>query len=52
MEREKALQLKMFEMDDFKNWAKSGVDVGQFKDWKHKSVHEVTTDEVMELFKD
>jgi enoyl-CoA hydratase/carnithine racemase len=50
MEREKGVLLKLFEKEDYKNWANSGVDVGEFKDWKHKSVHEVTPDEVRELF--
>jgi hypothetical protein len=51
MEREKKVQLKLFDKDDFKNWSKSGVKEGEFKDWKHKSVKEVTRDEIEELFK-
>ncbi len=50
MEREKTVLLNLFEKDDYKNWARSGCEVGEFKDWKHKSVKEVTTDEVNELF--
>lgn len=52
MEREKSVLLKLFEKDDYKNWASSGVEAGEFKDWQHKSVHEVTPDEVKELFID
>ena len=51
MEREKKVQLRLFEKDDFKNWAKSGVNEGEFKDWKHSSVKEVTRYEEEELFK-
>ena len=51
MERERKVQLRLFEKDDFKNWAKSGAKEGEFKDWKHISVKEVTRDEVEELFK-
>ena len=50
MEREKIVLLNLFEKEDYKNWAKSGLGAGEFKDWKHKSVHEVTKDEVEELF--
>eukprot|EP01083_Nonionella_stella_P292931 996299_1 len=38
MERERTVQLNLMEGDDFQNWAKSGVDAGEFKDWKHKTV--------------
>ncbi|GFH46684.1 hypothetical protein CTEN210_03158 [Chaetoceros tenuissimus] len=51
MQREKNVQLKLFEKDDFQNWAKSGLQAGEFKDWTHKSVKEVSKDEVEELFK-
>mmetsp|Transcript_22687 Transcript_22687/g.33582 ORF Transcript_22687/g.33582 Transcript_22687/m.33582 type:complete len:552 (-) Transcript_22687:44-1699(-) len=51
MERERKVQLRLFEKDDFKNWVKSGAKEGEFKDWKHGSVKEVTRDEVEELFK-
>lgn len=50
MEREKNVLLKLFEKEDFKNWVNSGLEAGGFKDWKHKSVKEVTPDEVKELF--
>ncbi len=52
MERERGVQLKLFEHEDYKNWASSGVNEGEFKGWKHKSVSEVTSDEVEELFAD
>jgi len=51
MEREKKVLLKLFDKKDFKNWAKSGAEEGSFKDWTHKSVKEVTRDEIEELFK-
>lgn len=51
MQREKNVQLKLFEKGDFQNWAKSGLQAGEFKDWTHKSVKEVSKDEVEELFK-
>ena len=50
MEREKNVLLKLFEKEDYKNWANSGLEAGEFKDWSHKSVKEVTSDEVKELF--
>ena len=50
MEREKNVLLKLFEKEDYKNWVNSGLEAGEFKDWKHKSVKEVTPDEVKELF--
>lgn len=50
MEREMTVQLKLFEGDDFQNWAKSGAEAGEFKDWKHKTVNDVTSDEIEELF--
>jgi len=50
MERERGVLLKLFEREDYKNWASSGASEGEFKEWKHKSVHEVTPDEVKELF--
>lgn len=52
MEREKTVLLNLFEKADYKNWANSGLDAGEFKDWSHKSVHDVTSDEVKELFKE
>ena len=51
MERERKVQLRLFEKDDFNNWAKSGAKEGEFKDWKHASVKDVTSGEVEELFK-
>jgi len=50
MERERNVLLKLFEKDDYKNWAASGAVAGEFKDWKHNSVAEVTSDEINELF--
>ncbi len=51
MKREMRVQVKLLEKDDFKNWAESGVKEGEFKGWMHKSVKEVTNDEVSELFR-
>jgi len=51
MKREMRVQLSLFEKEDFKNWAKSGAKEGEFQDWKHKSVKDVTKDEVAELFR-
>lgn len=50
MEREKTVILNLFEKQDFKNWAKSCAEEGQFRDWTHKSVKDVTSDELEELF--
>jgi len=49
MEREKKVQLKLFEGGDFKSWAKSGVPKGHFRRWKHDSFSDVTSDELEEL---
>jgi len=49
MERERTVQLNLLEGDDFQNWAKSGAEAGEFKDWKHNTVKDVTSDEVEEL---
>merc|ERR1712194_208190 len=49
MERERAVQLKLLEDEDFMNWAKSGAEAGDFTGWKHKSVADVSRDEVDEL---
>ena len=50
MERERTVQLNLLEGDDFQNWAKSGAESGEFKDWKHKTVKDVTSNEVKEFF--
>ena len=50
MEREKIVQMNLLRGEDFRRWAESGADEGQFKDWKHKSVQDVTKDEVEALF--
>lgn len=49
VKREKRVQMKLLEGEDFINWAKSGVKEGEFKDWKHKDVKDVSADEVEEL---
>jgi len=49
MEREKKVQLKLMGGVDYMNWAKSGVNAGEFEGWKHKSVADVSSDEVEEL---
>jgi len=49
MEREKKVQLKLLCEEDFMNWAKSGAEVGEFSGWKHRSVADVSSDEVEEL---
>jgi len=49
MEREKKVQLRLMGEEDFMNWAKSGVNAGNFLGWKHKSVADVSSDEVDEL---
>lgn len=51
MGREMRVQLKLLEKDDFNDWAKSGMEAGEFKDWNHKSVKDVTKDEIEELLK-
>mmetsp|Transcript_2063 Transcript_2063/g.3736 ORF Transcript_2063/g.3736 Transcript_2063/m.3736 type:complete len:544 (+) Transcript_2063:253-1884(+) len=51
MKRERNVLLKLFNKEDFKNWAKSGAKEGEFKAWKHKDVKDVTKDEVEELFR-
>jgi len=50
MMRERGVQLKLLEKEDYINWARSGMDEDEFRGWKHKSVSEVTQDEVKELF--
>jgi hypothetical protein len=51
MKREKNVLMKLFEKEDFKNWARSGAKEGEFKEWKHKSIKDVTMDEVEELLR-
>jgi hypothetical protein len=51
MKRERSVLLKLFDKDDFKNWAKSGAKEGEFRAWTHKCVKDVTKDEVEELFR-
>jgi enoyl-CoA hydratase/carnithine racemase len=51
MEREKTVILNLFEKKDFKNWASSGAKEGDFLDWAHKSIKDVSKDEIEELFK-
>ncbi len=50
IQRETKVQLNLLEGEDFNNWAKSGAKEGEFKDWKHKDVKDVSADEVEELF--
>lgn len=54
MEREKQVQAKLFGMSDFENWGKhasqyKAMEEPPFTGWKHKSVVDVTKDEVEEL---
>jgi enoyl-CoA hydratase/carnithine racemase len=54
MKREKAAQAKLMTMPDYENWATAQVSIDRyraekFSDWKHKSVAEVTQDEVDEV---
>ncbi len=52
MEREKLVQTKLYAKEDFKAWAESRIagQVGEaFSGWKHKSIREVSDDEVTEL---
>lgn len=53
MARECKVQKKLLAMSDFENWArhsrKGGDNVEPFMGWKHKSVEEVTDDEVAEI---
>lgn len=49
MEREQRVQLRLFDGIDFKSWVASGAQEGEFNAWKHKSVKDVTNDEVDEL---
>ena len=54
MEREKRVQAKLFGMSDFENWGKyasqyKAMEEPPFTGWKHKSVADVTKDEVVEL---
>jgi enoyl-CoA hydratase/carnithine racemase len=60
MAREAKVQKKLLAMSDFENWARhaskigsssdtSSNDVAPFMGWKHKSVEEVTDDEVAEI---
>jgi enoyl-CoA hydratase/carnithine racemase len=51
MNRERSVLLKLFDKEDFRNWAKSGAKEGEFKGWTHKGIKEVTSDEVEELFR-
>jgi enoyl-CoA hydratase/carnithine racemase len=54
MEREKKVQLKLFQKDDYQNWAKwarknGGKDVSPFTSWKHDSVAAVSAEEIDEI---
>ena len=49
MAREEKVQLKLLDREDFTNWAKSGAEAGHFFAWKHKSIADVSSDEVEEL---
>jgi hypothetical protein len=53
MTREKKVQAILFGMKDFKNWAEhaSSDDDNKetFTGWRHKSIADVTSDEVAEL---
>ena len=54
MEREKRVQAKLFGSGDFEAWGNHALTYKQsqeppFADWKHKSVVDVTSDEVEEL---
>jgi enoyl-CoA hydratase/carnithine racemase len=56
MEREKKVQQNLIAMEDYQNWAKaaasasaSGNKAEPFTAWKHKSVKEVSNDEVEQL---
>jgi enoyl-CoA hydratase/carnithine racemase len=54
MEREKRVQMRLFGMSDFENWGKhasqyKALEEPPFTGWKHKSVVDVTKDEVEEL---
>mmetsp|Transcript_34235 Transcript_34235/g.69038 ORF Transcript_34235/g.69038 Transcript_34235/m.69038 type:complete len:542 (+) Transcript_34235:165-1790(+) len=50
IEREKIVQMNLLRGEDFKRWAESGAEEGEFTDWKHKTVKDVTNDEVEALF--
>ena len=50
MEREKTVQMNLLQGEDFKRWAKSGKCEGDFGNWMHKSIKDVTNDEVEALF--
>ena len=52
IEREKVVQMNLLRGEDFKRWAESGAEEGEFADWKHKTVNEVTNDEVQALFQE
>ena len=53
MAREERVQIKLIGMSDFEKWAKFASDPqnekSQFSSWKHKSIADVTNDEVEEL---
>ena len=57
MERERRVQMKMARGADFRRWADSGMGDynpreeggGVFRDWKHKTLADVTDDEVKEI---
>ncbi|GAX27218.1 hypothetical protein FisN_13Lh226 [Fistulifera solaris] len=52
MEREKLVQTNLYTKEDFAAWAKARIagQVGEaFSGWKHRSIHEVSDDEVTEL---
>ena len=42
--------MNLLQGEDFKRWAKSGKCEGDFGNWMHKSIKDVTNDEVEALF--
>jgi hypothetical protein len=54
MEREKKVQLKLFQKDDYQSWAKwarknQGKDVPAFTSWTHDSVAAVSAQEIDDI---
>ena len=53
MAREERVQIKLIGMSDFEKWAKFASDPknekSQFSWWEHKSIADVTNDEVEDL---
>mmetsp|Transcript_777 Transcript_777/g.930 ORF Transcript_777/g.930 Transcript_777/m.930 type:complete len:506 (+) Transcript_777:89-1606(+) len=53
MEREKSALKKLYNMEDFQNWAKHEISSSKkdsfFSDWKYKTLNEVPADEVNEI---